>query len=412
MSGKLEPVENSALTKLLSPMGWNLLNGLPAYEESHALKLGESMRKKGIDPELAAAVLTQSRLRAKAAAKFGELAAGMLFTPAGLEQATRLPVAAQHAQRYRQANLRHIADLTCGIGADSMAFGALDVDVLALDKDEATAAIATINLRPFPNVTVAHGDCFNYELPATIDGLFLDPARRTAKKRTFNPRDYDPPLDAALQLRERVPALGVKVAPGIPHGAIPASAEAQWISVAGEVVEAGLWFGPLRQLAPENSARPGTAITRSALLLAADGTQTLITDANPHHRAQLPAGPVGTWVHEPDGAVIRAGLIGAIAADIDGHLLDESIAYITTDAERTHPATKRYRVLDVLPFNLKKLRAYLRDRDVGQITIKKRGTAITPEELRTKLALTGSQSATIILTRIAGAHSVLVVDPA
>src|SRR5690625_686933 len=104
-------------------MGWNLLNGLPAYEESHALKLGESMRKKGIDPQLAAAVLTQSRLRAKAAAKFGELAAGMLFTPAGLEQATRLPVAAHHAQRYRAADARHIADLTCGIGADAMAFG-------------------------------------------------------------------------------------------------------------------------------------------------------------------------------------------------------------------------------------------------------------------------------------------------
>src|SRR5699024_12437964 len=133
-------------------MGWNLLNGLPAYEESHALKLGESMRKKGIDPELAAAVLTQSRLRAKAAAKFGELAAGMLFTPAGLEQATRLPVAAQHAQRYRQANLRHIADLTCGIGADSMAFGDLDVDVLRLDKDEATGAIPAMHLRPIADV--------------------------------------------------------------------------------------------------------------------------------------------------------------------------------------------------------------------------------------------------------------------
>src|SRR5690625_3634416 len=276
-------------------MGWNLLNGLPAYEESHALKLGESMRKKGIDPELAAAVLTQSRLRAKAAAKFGELAAGMLFTPAGLEQATRLPVAAQHAQRYREADVRHTADLPCGIGADSMASGALDVDVIALDKDAATAAIAAINLRPFPNVTVAHGDCFDYELPATVDGLFLDPARRTAKKRTFNPADYDPPLDAALQLRAHVPALGVKVAPGIPHEAIPADAEAQWISVAGEGVEAGLWFGPLRQLAPENTARPGTAITRSALILTANGTQTLITDVDPHHRAQVPAGPVGTW---------------------------------------------------------------------------------------------------------------------
>src|SRR5690625_7491816 len=109
------------------------------------------MRKKGIDPELAAAVLTQSRLRAKAHAKFGELAAGMLFTPAGLEQATRLPVAAHHAPRCRAAAARHIPALTCGIGAHALAFGALGVAVLALDTDEATAAIATGNLRPIPS---------------------------------------------------------------------------------------------------------------------------------------------------------------------------------------------------------------------------------------------------------------------
>src|SRR5690625_5696303 len=109
------------------------------------------MRKKGIDPELAAAVLTQSRLRAKAHAKFGELAAGMLFTPAGLEQATRLPVAAHHAQRYRAADARHIADLTCGIGADATAFGAWGGDVLAPDHDEATAAMATGNPRRCPD---------------------------------------------------------------------------------------------------------------------------------------------------------------------------------------------------------------------------------------------------------------------
>src|SRR5690625_7325457 len=89
-TGKLEPVQNTALAKLLSPLGWNLLNGLPPYEESHALSLGEAMRKKGIDPELAAAVLTQSRLRAKAHAKFGELAAGMLFTPSKLSRPRRL----------------------------------------------------------------------------------------------------------------------------------------------------------------------------------------------------------------------------------------------------------------------------------------------------------------------------------
>src|SRR5690625_110965 len=254
------------------------------------MRLGETMRKKGIDADLAAAVLTQSRLRVKAEDKFGEMAAGMLFTADGLEQATRLPVAALHAQRFRQAESRHIADLTCGLGADSLAFGALGIPVLALDIDEPTAAFATVNLRVFPNVEVAHGDCFEYELPETVDALFIDPARRAGRKRVFNPQDFTPPLDRVLALREKIPALGVKLAPGIPHEAIPSDAEAQWISVDGDVVEAGLWFGPLRQTGPG-----GEEITRSALILRG-GEQVLITDAAPHHRNQVPAGAVASWV--------------------------------------------------------------------------------------------------------------------
>ena len=63
-----------------------------------------------------------------------------------------------------------------------------------------------------------------------------------------------------------------------------------------------------------------------------------------------------------------------------------------------------------MPFNVKRLRAYLRERGVGRITVKKRGTAVTPEQLRSQLALRGEGSATLVLTRIAGAQHVLVVE--
>jgi hypothetical protein len=67
-------------------------------------------------------------------------------------------------------------------------------------------------------------------------------------------------------------------------------------------------------------------------------------------------------------------------------------------------------VLDTLPFGLKRLRAYLRERDVGSLTIKKRGTAVVPEQLRRQLDLRGSQPATIVLTRVAGQQQVLLVE--
>src|SRR5690606_3036333 len=174
-------------------------------------------------------------------------------------------------------------------------------------------------------------------------------------------------------------------------------AEAQWVSVDGTVVEAGLWFGPL---APEG---PG----RSALVLHGDTARTLAGDG-----ARGGVGPLAGYLYEPDGAVIRAGLVGTLATRLEGHLLDPTIAYVTCEAPSSagEGLAAGYRVLDSMPFNVKRLRAYLRERGVGRITVKKRGTAVTPEQLRSQLALRGEGSATLVLTRIAGAQRVLVVE--
>ena len=109
------------ISGLLTEQGWALLESLPPYAEEHALALGEQLREAGHEPGLVAAALTQARLRAAGEAKFGPFARGMLFTPTGLEQATRFQVAARHAQRFTSAGIERVADLGCGIGADAMA---------------------------------------------------------------------------------------------------------------------------------------------------------------------------------------------------------------------------------------------------------------------------------------------------
>lgn len=398
-------MDDAALTKLLQPEGWGLLNAMPPYEEKLAMAMSGSLRDKGVDPDLVAAVLTQSRLRTRGREKFGEFADGMLFTPAGLEQATRLSVGAQHAGRFRAAGTQKVADLTCGIGADSMAFAASGLRVLATEIDELTAAIATVNLRHFPEAEVRLGDGLALDLTAEgVDGVYADPARRTSSgKRVFDPRAYEPPLDAVWALRDAVPALGIKVGPGIAHDGLPADAEAQWVSLDGDVVEAGLWFGPL---APDG---PG----RSALVLVTTPEGVRGHAVPPVTGPDLAdAGPLQDYLYEPDGAVIRSGRVATVARELDGHLLDPTIAYVTTAHPRPGYALARgYRVLDVMPFGLKRLRTYLRERDVGRLTIKKRGTAIVPEQLRKQLDLRGSSEGTIVCTRVAGAQSVIVVEP-
>ncbi len=389
-------MDADGLSRLLTPDGWALLSALPPYDERLAMPLGERLRAEGLHPSLVAAALTQSRLRGKARAKLGDFADGMLFTPAGLEQATRLEVGAHHARRYRDAGLTHVADLTCGIGADALAFAGVGLRVTAAELDEMTAAIATVNLRHFPEVEVRHTDGLALDLTG-VDGVYADPARRAGGSRVFDPAAYAPPLDAVLAVRERVPALGLKLGPGIAHRDLPGDARAQWVSVDGDVVELGLWFGPL---APEG---PG----RSALVLVGGQPHVLAPD----EVAQAHVGEVGTYLYEPDGAVIRAGLVGDVALEVRGRLVDPTIAYVTSDELAATPFATAYRVLDRMPFGLKRLRTYLRERGVGRLTIKKRGTAVVPEQLRRQLDLRGDATGTIVLTRVAGHQTVLVVEP-
>ncbi len=168
----------------------------------------------------------------------------------------------------------------------------------------------------------------------------------------------------------------------------------------GDVVEAGLWFGPL---APDG---PG----RTALVLRGRGATTV--RAPEGGLPEVDADEPGGYLYEPDGAVIRAGLVALVAAEVGGHLLDRTIAYVTADHLVPTPLATAYRVLDVMPFGLKRLRTALRERGVGRVTIKKRGTAVVPEQLRRQLDLRGDAAATVILTRLKGSQTVLLVEPA
>ncbi|MFZ4894813.1 THUMP-like domain-containing protein [Plantibacter sp. Mn2098] len=393
-------MERSELVELLTADGLRLLDSLPPYpSKDEAVRLVGRLRADGHSPALVAAVLTQSRLRAKATAKFGPFAERMLFTEAGLEQATRLPVAALHAGRFAQADVRRVADLGCGIGADAMAMAAIDLDVTAVDIDEVTAAIASYNLAPFPNASVRNEPAEGIDLGA-FDGVYFDPARRTAghgnTSRLTDAADYTPSLDTVWDAAGRLPT-GVKFGPGFDRSLIPAEAEAQWVSVDGALVEMGLWFGAL--------ARPG--IKRSALLIDDDGHHELHAEADVDDAAVR---PLGEYVFEPDGSVIRARLIGMLAEQLGARMLGAGIAYLTGDAAVASPFATAFRVLERLPMDEKTLKRAMKERGIGVLEIKKRGVDVDPAALRRRLSLKGDRQATVILTRVDGKHTALLVE--
>ena len=393
-------MDRSELVELLTADGLRLLDSLPPYPtKDEAVRLVGRLRKEGHSPELVAAVLTQSRLRQKAVGKFGPFAGRMLFTEAGLEQATRLPVAALHAGRFARAGLTRIADLGSGIGADSLAMASLDLEVTAVDIDEVTAAIASYNLAPFTTATVRNAAAEDVSLD-DFDAVWFDPARRTAghadTARLSSAADYTPALDLVFGAAARLPT-GVKLGPGFDRSLIPDDAEAQWVSVDGQLVEMALWFGPL--------ARPD--VRRSALLLSDGVHHELHAEADAD---DAPVRELGDYVHEPDGSVIRARLIGDLAIRLEAGMLGQGIAYLTSDTATSSPFATTFRVLERLPMDEKVLKRTMRDRGIGVLEIKKRGVDVDPAAFRKRLALKGDGSATIILTRIAGRHSALLVE--
>ena len=391
-------VEIESFRALLTDEGQSLLAELADHSPGQELAVATSLRRDH-DAELVSAAIGQARLRQRAVAKFGAAdAARMYFTPDGVEQATRSSVAEWRAARFKALGVRRLADLCSGIGGDAVALARAGIEVLAVDRDPLTCAVAEANAAALGLDGLIEQRCGDVaDVPLTgFDAVFVDPARRGGRGRIFDPEAYSPPLSWAVSAARQTPFAALKVAPGIPHEAVPEGAEAEWVSDGGDVKEAVLWFG----------TGPAEEQPHRATLL--PGGVTLTGGRLPDPEA----GPVRRYLYEPDGAVIRAHLVAEVAEQLDAGLIDPTIAYLTADQLRPTPFATAYEITDVLPFGLKKLKALLRERRVGTLVVKKRGSAIEPEELRRKLKPEGPNSCTVFLTRAAGAPTMLLGRPA
>ncbi|MBD3756725.1 MULTISPECIES: class I SAM-dependent methyltransferase [Microbacterium] len=393
-------MDRAELDALLTPEGLRLVDEASAIDSTDAVASAVScLRAAGHSPQLVSAVVGQARLRTRARQKFGAFADRMLFTRAGLEQATRLEVGARHAGRFRDAGITRVADLGCGIGGDALALAGIGLDVLAVDADEITAALAAYNLAPFgDSVSVRSGRAEDVDLTG-IDAVWVDPARRTAghgETTRVGAGDWSPPLDWVFGLSARLPA-GIKLGPAFDRSLIPDDAEAQWISVDGSTIELVVWTGIL--------ARPG--VRRAALVIRGGQAAELVASGD---APDAPVRGLGAYLHEPEGAVIRARLIGEVARTIGAGMLDQRIAYLTSDAPASSPFVHSFRVREQLPNDVKALGRALRDRGIGTLEIKKRGVDLDPAVLRTKLKLSGAESATLFVTRIGNTRTTLLAD--
>lgn len=348
---------------------------LPLTEASTIADVASAKRAVG---ERYAAVLETVLLRRNGVAKTKD-AQHWLFTREALEQASPAPVAAHRAQRLAG---RDIHDVTCSIGADLVELARTARRCVGSDRDPVRLAMAQHNcaVRDVSPLLV-QAEALQ---PVTRTGVvFADPARRSASgRRLWHQQDFAPALDdLAATYRDR--DVVVKTAPGLDPATVAWAHEVELISLDGQVREACLWSAGLATAA------------RRATVLSSDGTGWTITDAQSD---DVPVAEPGEWIVEPDGAVIRAGLVRHYAVQHGLWQLDERIAYLSGDTPP--PGIRAFRILEFQRYSEKSLRETLRRHDVGTVEILVRGLDVDPNTLRRRLKPRGTQSASVILTRI------------
>jgi hypothetical protein len=326
----------------------------------------------------ASAVLETVVLRRKAVSKL-DGAEQWLFTGDALQQASASAVARHRAGRFAGLDVH---DVTCSIGADLVEIARVAATAIGSDLDEVRLAMARHNSSQVGVApTLLRADALRPVSRSAV--VVADPARRDASgRRSWRPADFLPPLD---QLVDAYPGrdLAVKCAPGLDREDVPWADEIELVSLDGQVREACLWRGGI--------AGPA----RRATVLRSDGTQWTITDDESDE--VLPA-PPGQWIIDPDGAVVRAGLVRHYGARHGLWQLDERIAYLTGDTPP--PGVRAFRVLEHGPYNEKSLRTVLRKHEIGRLEILIRGLDIDPDALRRRLKLAGPAEASVVLTRI------------
>lgn len=388
---------------LVSPEAERWLTEIAASQES--LTAQAQRLRRTLSAAQTHAVLEQVDLRRRAAAKFSH-AARMFFTRQALEQSTSETVAQWKARRLaetivgaRQPDAKLIADLCCGMGGDLLALAQVGA-ALGVERDAVIAELARANLAALGRTSakVRCDDVRNVNLE-TWEAWHLDPDRRARARRVSQPEFAEPGLETIQAFLKRNPHGAIKLAPAahIPEAWL-ANSEREWISEQGECKQQVAWFGRFVQWPGQRSA---TVLSRHAppRTLHGHGAPWAI---NAH---------VGEYVYEPDAGVLAAGLAGELAAEHAAHALGPEIAYFSSDHPVDDPAWVAFRVVEVAPFDRKRLKAMLRQRRIGRLEVKKRGVDVDVERLRRELRVPGDEAATLLIAPIAGQVTVILADP-
>jgi hypothetical protein len=393
-------IKQEAFRLLMSSEGQTLLAELSAKPIAEADELRVLTKLRSQHPaELVNAVFAQTKLRARARAKFSR-AHSMYFTSDGLEQASTERMAMHHATLFD--GFEAVADFCSGIGGDLIGL-AQSRKVLAVDMDPVHSHMGVLNAGAYGVAKHVEPLVADVELVGLSSangvnaerfGVFIDPARRMEGRRLTG-GESSPSLEWCFSLAESGAAVAVKAGPAIPLDRIPAEWGIEFVSEGRELKEALL-----------TSPRMDRGARRATVLV--PERQTLL----PMDGDDIPVQEPGQFLLDPDPAVTRAGLVEDLARTLGGAWkIDERVAFLSSNGPMETPFGRSLAVEASLPWNLNRLKEALRSLDVGSVDIRKRGSAVDVDDIQRRLKLTGSREAVVVLTRVADRPWAFVCHP-
>ena len=351
-------------------------------EPSHSL---QDRLRKVLSAERARLVVQQVELRQKAVEKFGDHANRMFFTDVALQQATDQKIAAYKACRFLER--KPTIDYCCGIGGDLIAL-AEHAPVIGWDRASEMALFTEANLRTWnrdAQARVCVGDVEDHP-PTAGDYWHLDPDRRVDGRRSTQVQWHSPTEETIKNWLATAPHGAIKLAPATKLSPEwQAQSELEWITRDRQCRQLVAWFGGLSKSVGQRRAT-----------LVGSTVSSFVGDSQ--CKASI-ADKIGDYVFDTDPAIRAAGLTGALAAALSCAVIAAGEAYLTSSGPMEHPLLSRFRVTEILPFRMSELIKRVRKLGIGELEIKTRGVSVQPEELRKKLKLAGSASATLLLTR-------------
>ena len=334
-------------------------------------------------------MLSQIKIQKKNLSKI-PISNELLFTEQGAQQASSWKIAQYHATKFKTFN--KVADLCCGIGVDLINIAKGKEQVYAIDLDADTLKLAEYNCgsQNLNNITYKLGKAEEFNQP--VEAIFIDPDRRPGSNRRIAPEEYSPPFSKIMELRNICPNIAVKLSPAIDYKRLnlPIDSTLEFVSENGTLKEILLCMG---ELSIKNCERKAVLLP-STLTLQNSNIKIEVTD-------------IQKYLFEPDPAIIRAGLVQELGSKIGYDLIDSKLALLTGSQIIQSDFGKIYEVKKIMKYDLKKVRKYIRENEIGELIIKTRGFPESVEKFRKKIKIKGNNSIVMFILRKGNDHIIV-----